>query len=191
MAREKYDWDKLKAKYLSGSYKNLREFADKKKVNYDVLRRKASKWQEEKSQSSHTKVAKIVTKTIEKIAEKESDRNAKILSIADKLAAKVEESVNQLESFIVKNKTKTKKVKYNYKVGKPSEEVIEENETIEILEGIIDRQGLKFLTAALRDIKELQPKEEVELPELPDDGFMDAMKSDVQNIWADEGDHDD
>jgi hypothetical protein len=188
----KLDWINLKKDYILGDYKSLNSFAESKGLNRNGNFNKQTKgWSEEKATKGKEKSNRIVEKTIEKVANKEASRNARILDIADKLAAKVEESVNQLERFIVKNKTKTKTVKYNYKVGKPSEEVIEENETIEILDGIIDRQGLKFLTAALRDIKELQPKEEVELPELPDDGFIDAMKADAKSIWADEGATDD
>ena len=56
---------------------------------------------------------------------------------------------------MVKNKKKAKKVKYDYKIGKPSEEEITEKEEIETMEGIIDRQGLKMLTSALKDLNEI------------------------------------
>lgn len=153
MAR--YDWDKLKAKYISGDYSSLKEFSEIENINYDVLRRKASKWQEEKSQSSHKKVTKIIDKTIEKVAEQEADRNAKILSISDKLAAKVDEAINQLEQYVVKNKKKTKTVEYDKKGLKPTKEITTEEEIIDIIDGLIDKQGLKTLTAALKDIKDI------------------------------------
>lgn len=86
----KYDWIKLKAKYIAGNYESLKAFADKETINYDVLRKKASKWQNEKSQSNQEKVTKIVTKTIEKIAEKESNRNIRHLAVWDKILNKVE-----------------------------------------------------------------------------------------------------
>ena len=97
----KYDWDKLKAKYVAGNYKNLKEFADKEKLNYDVLRRKASEWQGEKSQNSHKKVTKIVAKTIEKVAERESDRNARHIALLDKILDKAELVIdNELNVFV-------------------------------------------------------------------------------------------
>lgn len=55
----------------------------------------------------------------------------------------------------MKNKKKTKKVKYDYKANKPSEEEIIENEEIETMKGIIDRQGLKMLASALKDLNEI------------------------------------
>lgn len=62
---------------------------------------------------------------------------------------------SQLETYIVKRKKKTKKVRFDYKVGKPQEEQTTENEEIETLNGIVDRQGLKMLTSALKDINEI------------------------------------
>ena len=49
----------------------------------------------------------------------------------------------------------TKKVKYDYKISKPKEEEITENEEINTMEEIIDRQGLKMLASALRDLNEI------------------------------------
>jgi hypothetical protein len=183
----KYDWDKLKAKYVSGNYKSQKEFAEAEKINYDVLRRHAAKWQDEKSQSNHKKVAKIIDKTVEKIATKEADRNARILSIADKLAGKIECAVEELESYLVTNKVKTKTVTYDNKIAKPTKEVVVENETKEIVAGIVDRQGLRFLTAALKDIRDIQPQ--LDNSDKHDNGeadsYLDALKSKVPEVWND------
>ena len=54
-----------------------------------------------------------------------------------------------------KKKKKTKTVKYDYKVGKPQEETTTENEEIETMDGIVDRQGLKMLASALKDLNEI------------------------------------
>jgi hypothetical protein len=93
MAR-KYDWVKLKAKYLSGSYTGLKQFADKENINYQVVRNNAKEWNEKKLQCNDEKVTKIVTKTIEKIAERESDRNAKHLMVWDKILNKIDRLAN-------------------------------------------------------------------------------------------------
>ena len=183
----KYDWDKLKAKYVSGNYKSQKEFAEAEGINYDVLRRHAVMWQEEKAQSSHKKVTKTIDKTIEKIATKEANRNARILSIADKLADKIESAVEQLESYLVTNKTKTKTVTYDNKIAKPAKEVTVESEVKEIVAGIVDRQGLKFLTAALKDIRDIQPQidDSDKHNEGEVDSYLDALKSKVPEVWND------
>lgn len=112
-------------------------------------------WKEKKSQNSDKKVAKIIEKVTEKESEKEAQQIANIKSIANDLALNIIKANSQLETYIVKNKKKTKKVKYDYKVSKPSEEEITEKEEIETMEGIIDRQGLKMLTSALKDLNEI------------------------------------
>ncbi len=198
----KYEWDKLKAKYLAGDYKNLRAFAEQENINYNVLRRKASKWQDEKSQVTHKKVTKIVTKTVEKIAEKESDRNARIASLADKLADKLEQAIEQIDQYIVTNKTKTKTVEYDNSIAKPTKEVIVEDEVKQISSGIVDKPGLKFLTAALKDIHDIQitaaeklaiERQKLAIMEskaggtgedIPDDGFLEALEAKAADIWG-------
>ena len=60
-----------------------------------------------------------------------------------------------METYIVKNKKKTKKVKYDYKLNKPNEEEVTEEEKVDTMKGIIDRQGLKMLASALKDLNEI------------------------------------
>jgi predicted transcriptional regulator len=152
----KYDWTKLKAKYLSGDYKDLKELADIEKINYQVVKNNATGWNKEKLRCNIAKVTKITEKTIEKIAENQASRNARIFSLTDRLADKLEKAIEQLEQYIVTNKTKTKTIEYDNKLVKPTKEVVVEEETKEVLGGIVDRQGLKFLTAALKDIRDIQ-----------------------------------
>lgn len=182
----KYDWDKLKAKYIAGNYKSVQDFAEKEGITYNgTVRSKVSVWRNEKQAKSRQKVGKIIDKTIEKIATKEADRNARILSIADKLAGKIESAVEELESYLVTNKVKTKTILYDNKIAKPKKETIVENETKEIVAGIVDRQGLKFLTAALKDIRDIQPK--LDNNDKHDNGeadsYLDALKSKVPEVW--------
>ena len=91
----------------------------------------------------------------EKQSEKEAQQIVDIKSIANDLALNIIKANSQLETYIVKNKKKTKKVKYDYKVSKPSEEETTEEESLECMEGIIDRQGLKMLASALKDLNEI------------------------------------
>lgn len=56
---------------------------------------------------------------------------------------------------IARNKTKTKTVEYDYYMGKPKKETIEEKEDIKSYIDIIDRQGLKQLTSALKDLNDI------------------------------------
>ncbi len=46
-------------------------------------------------------------------------------------------------------------VEYDYKLGKPSKETIEENEEIQEFFSIIDRGGIKQLSSALKDVNDI------------------------------------
>lgn len=182
---QKYDWVKLKAKYVGGSYKNLRAFAEKENVNYDVLRRKASKWQGEKSQASHKKVTKIVTKTIEKIAEKESDRNARHIALLDLILDKTEQVVRDeltihIDMFGKPHKSPVIKVdkleaavRVIEKVQKGQRTALGFDKEIEREKLEIERQKLAIMEAKVGGSGE----------DIPDDGFLEALEGKGAEIW--------
>ena len=152
----KYDWIQLEKEYILSDYKSVSDFLRNKGINNNSYTRNNTKgWKEKKRQNTDKKVAKTIEKVTEKEAEKESQQIVNIKSIANDLALNIIKANSQLETYIVKNKKKTKKVKYDYKVSKPKEEEITENEEINTMQGIIDRQGLKMLTSALRDLNEI------------------------------------
>ena len=96
-------------------------------------------------------------KALEKASDAEADRIARLLSIADKAADKAEQALGELEQYVVKDKKKVRTVEYkdNTAIGKPTKEVIDETEHINIADGPVDRLGLSQVTAALKNIKEI------------------------------------
>jgi len=86
---------------------------------------------------------------------KQMSREERILKISDSLLDKIERSISELDRCIVKNKEKTKTVEYDYDTKKPINEVVEEKEDIKIIEGMIDKMGLKQLVSTLKDIKDI------------------------------------
>ena len=152
----KYDWKQLEKEYISGNYKSINAFLKEKGISRNKTTNTQTKeWNIKKHQKDIKKTSKTIEKVIEKEAEKEAQQIVDIKSIANDLALNIIKANSQLETYIVKNKKKTKKVKYDYKISKPKEEEITENEEINTMEGIIDRQGLKMLASALRDLNEI------------------------------------
>lgn len=100
---------------------------------------------------------KIKQKALEKSADADAERIARLLAIADKAADKTEQAIEELEQYIVRNKKKVKRVKYNDEIaiGKPDKEVIEETEHINIETGPVDRLGLSQVTGALKNLKDI------------------------------------
>lgn len=185
----KYDWDKLKAKYVGGNYKNLREFAEKENINYDVLRRKASKWQNEKSQASHKKVTKIVTKTIEKIAEKEADRNARHIALLDLILDKTEKVISEeltthVDMFGNAHKGEIIEVAKLESMARVLEKAQKGHRLALGLDKDIERERLEIERRKLL-IAETKDK----VPDNPSvKPYIDALKGTMSEVWDDEAD---
>jgi hypothetical protein len=137
------DWQAIKTEYIT-TQTSYRKLAEKYGIHYKVIseRGKAEGWVELRSQHQD----KTLTKTLDKISNKQSDKMARIDDLADKLLEKLEKAITELDMEITKRKTKLE------------EDGIEI--TTEIMEakagGIVDRQGLKQIASALRDIKEVK-----------------------------------
>ena len=160
----KYDWKQLEKEYILSDYKSVSAFLKAKGIKRNGSVQQAVKgWNKKKVQKEFKKSSRTIEKTIEKEAEKEAQQIVNLRTIANDLALNVIKANSQLETYIVKNKKKTKTVKYDYKVSKPKEETITENEEIQTMNGIVDRQGLKMLASALKDLNDvLTNKEEAD-----------------------------
>ena len=169
----------------------------------EVLKKVLNGWKEKKVLKENEKSTKIIEKVIEKESEKEAQQIADLKNIANELALNIIKANQQLEAYMVKNKKKTKKVKYDYKVGKPIEEETTENEEIETKTGIVDRQGVKTLTSALKDINEIlvsnrrlelelirlemeaAKRDNLDNEDIKDDSFIKALQDTTENAWDD------
>lgn len=137
------DWQAIKTEYITTDT-SYRKLAQKHGVRYATLqaRAKEEKWTELRDQHR----TRTVSKTLTKISNKQADKLARIEGITDKLLNKLEKAVDELDLEIVKKKVKV-------------EDGLTETttETMEAIEGgIVDRTGLRQLTAALKDLKEIQ-----------------------------------
>lgn len=152
----KYDWKQLEKEYILSEYKTVADFLKFKGISRNGSTQKNTKgWNNKKVNKELRKSEKVIEKVIEKESEKEAQQIVDLKSIANDLALNIIKANTQLEQYIVKNKKKTKKVTYDYKVAKPEKETIEEKESIEVLKGVVDRQGLKMLTSALKDLNDI------------------------------------
>ena len=81
------DWGKIKSEYITTMDTSYRKLAEKHGISYQAIcrRSKAERWGEQREQHMN----KTVTKTIDRISEKQVDRAANLISVADKLLAKV------------------------------------------------------------------------------------------------------
>lgn len=155
------NWNKIKSEYINGNI-SYRKLAEKHGVSESHLMAKAAKekWFDKRKAQRSKIQEKTEQKTAEKLAEREADRLLRISDAADRLLAKIEEATEQLDQFIVTNKVKQKEVKYvssDAGFGKPSKEIVKEVESKQVIKADhLDRLGLKQLTSALKDLKDIQ-----------------------------------
>lgn len=137
------DWSAIKTEYIT-TQTSYRKLAEKYGVHKDTIgdRAKAENWKELRRQNTD----KTQTKIVEKINSKKADKVARVDDIADKLLLKLEQAITELDRNIVVHKDKVETA--------DGEKTTEYREAVK--GGIVDRAGLKQLTAALKDLKEVK-----------------------------------
>ena len=151
-------WVEIEHEYVTDISRkpcSLETLAKKYEIPIQTIKDKsaAGKWSDKRNDYK----LKTAQKLVEKSSEADADRIARLLSIADKAADKAEQALDELEQYVVKDKKKVRTVEYkdNTAIGKPTKEVIDETEHINIADGPVDRLGLSQVTAALKNIKEI------------------------------------
>ena len=149
------DWNKIKTEYITTDT-SYRKLAQKYGIHYKVIsdRGKAEKWVELRSQHRD----KTLTRTLEKVSEKQSDKMARIDDLADRLLEKLEQAITELDLHLCTHTDKTKTIEYNNdrRPDKPTKETVHEEEKVLEMRSVVDRNGLKQIASALRDIKEVK-----------------------------------
>lgn len=152
----KYDWKQLEKEYILSDYKSVSAFLKGKEIkNNGTTRKYTSGWKNKKRQKEDEKATKVVEKTIEKESEKESSQIVQIKDVANDLLTKIVKANEELNMHLARNKKKLRAIKYDTRTNKPSKEIVQEEEEIKSYIDIIDRQGLKMLSSALKDLNEI------------------------------------
>lgn len=150
------DWrQKAKKEYIAGGV-SYQQLARKYHVSKMAVARasKQGNWIGLKNQAR----AASDTKIVESVAEANRRRAERVQTLADQLLDRVERSIAELDQMTVREAVRVRELEYNDgdNPGKISREIVHETESAKHVIGLIDRRGLRELTAALRDLKEVQ-----------------------------------
>lgn len=148
------DWVSIKAEYISTDI-STRALAEKHGVSASALMKHsaAEKWGEERKKQVSKVEAKVKQRIASVAASHEVDRITRLLSIGDKLSAKLDEAAGQLDRKMVTHKRKVKTTE-KPKDGAWTETTVEE-EILEVVDAPLDRQGIKLLASALKDLNDI------------------------------------
>lgn len=150
-------WNKIRTEYINGSI-SYRKLAEKHGIVFQTLRDRAikEKWFEKRKEQRNKISLKTEQLTAEKMAEKEADRLTRISNITDKLIDEIEAAVNNLHLHLAKDKKKYKQTVINPKTGEPVDVWAEEENPKTVTLERIDIAGLRQITSALKDLKDIQ-----------------------------------
>lgn len=178
----KYDWKQLEKEYVLSDYKSVSSFLKDKGISINGSTKKSTKgWKNKKVLKEERKSAKVIEKVIEKESEQDAQKILEVKNVANDLLQKIVQANNELNMHLAKNKKKTKTVEYDYKCNKPSKETIEENEEIKSYVDIIDRQGLKMLTSALKDLNDILSSKEDNNKENKIDQYLSKLEGVIKH----------
>lgn len=215
---ESVSWVEMEHEYVTDISRkpcSLEDLAKKHNTSVGAVEKYSMehKWSEKRKNYKES----IKQKALEKSSDADADRIARLLSIADRAAEKAEQALGELEQYVVRDKKKVKTVEYkdDTAIGKPTKEIIDETEHINIASGPVDRLGLSQVTGALKNLKDIymipnaldaqkhsqemdKRKLEVDLLKLEmqtkesadntpeQDNFLEALNASAQGVWSDE-----
>ena len=134
---------------------SLETLSKKYSIPIDTLKDRCARdsWVDKRAEYTQ----RTLQKAWEKASNKDADRIARLLQIADMATDKAEQALSELEQYVVRDKRKVRTVEYkdNMAIGKPTKEVVDEKENVRTEKGPVDRLGLSQVTSALKNIKEL------------------------------------
>lgn len=149
------NWIDVRTEYIT-TLTSYRKLADKYGVSFRTLSERAKQegWRDARAAFREN----LVTKAVQKAENRQADRMARIDKAADRLLSKIERAIDELDLVIATDKVKIKEVEYTDPEGrgKPVKEVVEERETVKTVSVMVDRAGLRLITAALKDLKEVK-----------------------------------
>jgi hypothetical protein len=111
----------------------------------------------------------------------------RIQDISDKLLDKLEKAIDELDIQLFKDVKKTKVIEYNNeeRPDKPTKETIHEEEKVIEIPTIIDRKGVQELSAAIKNLKEVQMlKSDLDIAE--QEARINKLRKDAEDEQGDE-----
>ena len=137
-----YDWDAVRNAYVCGE-ESLSKLAARFGIPVSRVKQRSARegWAAQRQQYREKQ---------EKASPEE-----RIAKMAELLLEKLRRAAEELDVYTSVSKTRRKESQYSDK-GKLTGETVTEKESRETFRDVIDRSGLKQLTAALKDLKDIQ-----------------------------------
>lgn len=159
------DWERIKKDYVEGRG-TQRELASRYGVNKSALGMRAARedWTGQRmallqklSATSQNQPIPAGT-TPEPSPMAHSKKLARMETVSDKLLTRISQAIDELNVQVLREVRKEKELIYDHpqRTDKATREILVERETLTKVKAPVDRNGIKLLAAALKDIRDVQ-----------------------------------
>lgn len=149
------DWEIIRADYIAGGL-SVRELVERYNVSFGTIKRrcKEEKWVELRKKRKPF----VDTNLCNRVNDKQITNVEIMEDITTKMLKKIEKAVDECDLVMVEEITKTKSIEFEEdEIGRKLPKTVEKtNKAITSKRCIIDKAGIKQLTSALRDIKDIR-----------------------------------
>ena len=144
------EWEEIKTEYVTTDI-SYRKLAQKYGMAYGRLQTRGfnEKWQEEREAYKEN----LFKKSVDLICDEQAERIARAIRIGDKMLERVEQSLEEIDMMLCRSTESVRTVEMD--ADGHTSEVTRTSETYDKKKVAIDRQGLKQLSAVLRDLREI------------------------------------
>ncbi len=149
------DWILIKRDYIAGDI-GVKDLAHRYGVSERTIRHRAAKEDWKTLRKAHEDATLV--RTLELLEEHRAEKMARMELVSRQLLERISQAIVQLDRQVLREVRKEKEILYEnpQRSDKATKEIITESETLTEVRTPIDRNGIKLLAAALKDVKDVQ-----------------------------------
>jgi uncharacterized protein YidB (DUF937 family) len=149
------DWNFIKKDFVTGT-DTLKSLSQRYGVSVRALSRRVAKegWRELRKHHQEATFGRA----LEMVQQSQAEKMAKMEQVSGELLGRISEAISQLDLQVLREVRKEKDILYEnpQRSDKATKEVVVERESLSQVRTPVDRNGIKLLAAALKDVKEVQ-----------------------------------
>ena len=149
------DWVMIKEEYIGGN-KSLKELAQLHNIPEGTIRNRS--WKEKWSRLRKAREEATMKSAMGLPEEHQAEKMARMEEVSRELLERISQAISELDRQVLREVRKEKEILYEnpQRSDKATKEIITERETLTEVKTPVDRNGIKLLAAALKDVKEVQ-----------------------------------
>ncbi|MBR4309056.1 MAG: hypothetical protein IKT58_05625 [Oscillospiraceae bacterium] len=149
------DWNEVKGVYITDTC-TLKELGLRYGLHPNTISRRAAKegWREQRRKHQQA----TLDRALDLVERSRAEKMARMEEVSGRLLDRVDEAISQLDIQVLREVHKDRSILYEnaQRPDKPTRETSVERELLSNERVPIDRNGIKLLAAALKDIKDVQ-----------------------------------